>query len=132
MTLERERPSAQVPPCIPAHLQPLELFFNKKHCRRRATRYDQFAAHYLAFVQLASIRLSLRVDKSAFWMILVETATQRVVHKIDDSCVRAIVSRGPVGPVAAYAPDGRGCYSTATSRNVVGAIVTPPKAKGRS
>ena len=28
-----------------------------KHCRRIATRYDKLAANYLAFVQLASIRL---------------------------------------------------------------------------
>jgi putative tryptophan/tyrosine transport system substrate-binding protein len=32
-----------------------------KHCRRVATRYDKLAANYLAFVQLASIRLWLRV-----------------------------------------------------------------------
>src|SRR5262252_7875191 len=31
-----------------------------KHCRRVATRYDKLAANYLAFVQLASIRLWLR------------------------------------------------------------------------
>jgi transposase len=37
--------------------------FNKiKHCRRVATRYDKPAANYLAFVQLASIRLWLRVN----------------------------------------------------------------------
>jgi transposase len=36
----------------------VERFFNKiKHCRRVATRYDKLAANYLAFVQLASIRL---------------------------------------------------------------------------
>jgi transposase len=40
----------------------IERFFNKiKHCRRIATRYDKLAANYLAFVQLASIRLWLRV-----------------------------------------------------------------------
>jgi transposase len=40
----------------------VERFFNKiKHCRRIATRYDKLAANYLAFVQLASIRLWLRV-----------------------------------------------------------------------
>ena len=39
--------------------------FNKiKHCRRVATRYDKLAANYLAFVQLASIRLCLRVNES--------------------------------------------------------------------
>ncbi len=35
-----------------------------KHCRRIATRYDKLAANYLAFVQLASIRLWLRVNES--------------------------------------------------------------------
>jgi transposase len=40
----------------------VERFFNKiKQCRRIATRYDQLAANYLAFIQLASIRLWLRV-----------------------------------------------------------------------
>jgi transposase len=44
----------------------VERFFNKiKHCRRVGTRYDRLAANYLAFVQLASIRLWLRVNESA-------------------------------------------------------------------
>jgi transposase len=44
----------------------VERFFNKiKQCRRVATRYDKFAANYLAFIQLASIRLWLRADESA-------------------------------------------------------------------
>jgi transposase len=51
-------------------LQPLSLprnrverFFNRiKQCRRVATRYDRLAANYLAFVQLASIRLWLRLN----------------------------------------------------------------------
>ena len=43
----------------------VERFFDKiKHCRRVATRYDKLAANYLAFVQLASIRLWLRVNES--------------------------------------------------------------------
>jgi transposase len=43
----------------------IERFFNKiKHCRRVATRYDKLAANYLAFIQLASIRLWLRVNES--------------------------------------------------------------------
>jgi transposase len=43
----------------------VERFFNKiKHCRRVATRYDKLAANYLAFIQLASIRLWLRIDES--------------------------------------------------------------------
>src|SRR3954470_13297986 len=46
----------------------VERFFNKiKHCRRVATRYDKLAANYLAFVQLASIRLWLSVNESASW-----------------------------------------------------------------
>src|SRR6185295_3722744 len=41
----------------------VERFFNKiKHYRRFATRYDKLAANYLAFIQLASIRLWLRVN----------------------------------------------------------------------
>ena len=44
----------------------VERFFNKiKHRRRVATRYDKLAANYLAFVQLAAIRLWLRVNESA-------------------------------------------------------------------
>jgi hypothetical protein len=40
-------------------------FLNKiKQCRRVATRYDKLAANYLAFIQLASIRLGLRVNES--------------------------------------------------------------------
>jgi transposase len=43
----------------------IERFFNKiKQCRRVATRYDKLAANYLAFIQLASIRLWLRVNES--------------------------------------------------------------------
>ena len=43
----------------------VERFFNKiKHCRRVATRYDKLAVNYLAFIQLASIRLWLRVNES--------------------------------------------------------------------
>jgi hypothetical protein len=39
----------------------VERFFNRiKQCRRMATRCDTLAANYLAFVQLASIRLWLR------------------------------------------------------------------------
>jgi transposase len=43
----------------------VERFFNKiKHCRRVATRYDKLSANYLAFIQLASIRLRLRINES--------------------------------------------------------------------
>jgi transposase len=44
----------------------VERFFNRiKQCRRVAMRYDRLAANYLAFVQLASIRLWLRLNESA-------------------------------------------------------------------
>ena len=43
----------------------VERLFNKiKQCRRIATRYDKLAANYLAFIQLASIRLWLRANES--------------------------------------------------------------------
>ncbi len=43
----------------------VERFFNRiKLCRRVATRYDKLAANYLAFVQLGSTRLWLRVNES--------------------------------------------------------------------
>ena len=46
-------------PCRARNL--VERFFNKiKQCQRVATRYDKLAANYLAFIQLASIRLWLR------------------------------------------------------------------------
>jgi hypothetical protein len=50
------------PVCFSRHLYRTrnlgERFFNKiKQCRRVATRYDKLAANYLAFIQLASIRL---------------------------------------------------------------------------
>jgi len=35
------------------------------HREWTATRYDKLAGNYLAFIQLASIRLWLRVDESA-------------------------------------------------------------------
>src|SRR5262245_39248117 len=42
----------------------VERFFTKiKQCRRLATRYDKLAANYLAFIQLAAIRLWLRVNE---------------------------------------------------------------------
>jgi hypothetical protein len=46
----------------------VERFFNPtKQCRRIATQCDRLAANYLAFIQLASIRLWLRVNESAPW-----------------------------------------------------------------
>ena len=56
----------------------VERFFNKiKHCRRVATRYDRLAANYLAFVQLASIRLWLRVNDSRPESLSVRDTTPR-------------------------------------------------------
>ena len=56
------RSNRNEPICFSPHLYRarnlVERFFNKiKQCRRVATRYDKLAANYLAFVQLASIRL---------------------------------------------------------------------------
>jgi transposase len=46
----------------------IERFCNKiKQYRRVATRHDKFAATYLAFIQLASIRLWLRVNEPTPW-----------------------------------------------------------------
>jgi transposase len=63
------RSNRNEPICFSPHLYRarnlVERFFNKiKQCRRVATRYDKLAANYLAFVQLASIRLWLRINES--------------------------------------------------------------------
>jgi len=48
-----------------ATVQMIDTSINKiKQCRRVATRYDKLAANYLAFIQLASIRLWLRINES--------------------------------------------------------------------
>jgi transposase len=45
----------------------VERFFNKiKQCRRVATRYDKLAANYLAFIQLASIRLRTLIRATGY------------------------------------------------------------------
>jgi transposase len=42
-----------------------ERFFNKlKQFRRIATRYDKLGATFLAFIQLAAVRISLRSIES--------------------------------------------------------------------
>jgi transposase len=44
----------------------VERFFNKlKQFRRIATRYDKLGASFLAFLQLAAVRISLRLIESA-------------------------------------------------------------------
>ena len=43
----------------------VERFFNKlKQFRRIATRYDKLGASFLAFIQLAAVRISLRSIES--------------------------------------------------------------------
>jgi transposase len=45
----------------------IERFFCKlKHFRRVATRYDKLAGNFLAMVQLASMRLWLRIERLSF------------------------------------------------------------------
>jgi hypothetical protein len=64
----------------------VERFFNKiKHCRRIATRYDKLAANYLAFVQLASIRLWLRVNESASWAVI--AGLDPAIHPFRKNCI---------------------------------------------
>ncbi len=63
------RRNRKEPICFSPHLYRarnlVERFFNKiKQCRRVATRYDKLASNYLAFIQLASVRLWLRVNES--------------------------------------------------------------------
>jgi transposase len=58
------------PICFSRHLYRarnlVERFFNKiEQCRQVATRYHKLAANYLAFIQLASIGLWLRVNEFA-------------------------------------------------------------------
>jgi transposase len=62
------RSNRNEPICFSPHLyrarNQVERFFNRiKQCRRTATRYDKLAANYLAFIQLASIRLWLRFNE---------------------------------------------------------------------
>src|ERR1700758_790141 len=60
----RGRPGARLRRVCGAPRSLVERFFNKiEHCRRVATRYDKLAANYLAFIQLAAIRLWLRVNE---------------------------------------------------------------------
>src|SRR2546421_9253739 len=50
---------------LPDSFGPYTNCYNRfVHWRRVATRYDKLAANYLAFIQLASIRLWLRVNES--------------------------------------------------------------------
>jgi len=63
-TVQSQRTDLLQPASLPRPQLGQALFNKIKHRRRVATRYDKLAANYLAFVQLASIRLWLRVNES--------------------------------------------------------------------
>jgi transposase len=62
----RPKRNRKDPICFSPYLyRALNLVLNMiKQCRRVATRYDKLAANYLAFVNLASIRIWLRANES--------------------------------------------------------------------
>jgi transposase len=65
----------------------VERFFNKiKHYRSVATRYDRLAANYLAFIQLPSIKVWLRVNESAPWSALPTRASRPIQALAPTSC----------------------------------------------
>jgi transposase len=64
-TMQPHRAYLLQPVSLPRSELGRALLQQVKHCRRVATRYDKLAANYLAFVQLASIRLWLRANESA-------------------------------------------------------------------
>ena len=69
----------------------VERFFNRiKQCRRVATRYDKLAVNYLAFVQLASIRLWLRVSESAPLAHQPQLTLLPIWHEFPRSLVRSL------------------------------------------
>ena len=67
LRLSRRRPGERhhVPYPYRARNRVERLFIRIEQGRRVASRYDKLAVNYLAFVQLASIRLWLRVNESA-------------------------------------------------------------------
>jgi hypothetical protein len=65
-----------------------------KQCRRVATRYDKLAANYLAFIQLASIRLGLRVnDSTPYTAAVVEGPTEHGSASWHDRSLAALTTR---------------------------------------
>src|ERR1700720_3146119 len=67
----------------------VERFFNRiKQCRRVATRYDRLAANYLAFVQLASIRI---------WLRLMSPRPSSTIQQTIESWPRQITLCGTLG-----------------------------------
>ena len=78
----------------------VERFFNKiKQCRRVATRYDKLAANYLAFIQLAAMRLWLRVDEYALRASCLARQGNADVSTADGPAVRPRLVQSP-------SPDG--------------------------
>ena len=65
MRRNRRDPICFSPYLYRAHNQVERFFDSIKQCHRVATRYDRLAANYLAFAQVASIRLRLRLNESA-------------------------------------------------------------------
>jgi hypothetical protein len=94
------RSNRREPICFSPHLYRarnlVERFFNKiKQCRRVAMRYDKLAANYLAFIQLASIRLWLRFNEYTPFRINPKIGNQQFAHAAivrDDECA-------PVSPL---------------------------------
>jgi transposase len=61
---ERERDPICFSPFLYRARNRIERFFNRiKQCRRIATRYDNLAESFLAFVKLAAIRLWVRANE---------------------------------------------------------------------
>jgi transposase len=61
----------------------VERFFNNiRQCRRVATCYDKLAANYLAFIQLAPIRLWLRISESTPQPRSAEATARRVAENL--------------------------------------------------
>jgi hypothetical protein len=52
-----------------AAVQMIDTSLVRVQCRRFATRYDKLAANYLALAKLASIRIWLRANESASWLV---------------------------------------------------------------
>jgi hypothetical protein len=66
-----QRPSTPDPGSDEVVRNQIERFFNKlKQFRRIATRYDKLGANFLAFLQLAAVRISLRLIKSTPSLVL--------------------------------------------------------------
>src|SRR5438046_10469244 len=65
----------------------VERFFNRiKQRRRVATRYGKLAVNLLAFVQLASIRLWLRINESAPQSHPVLRRDRSIRRSLDPEC----------------------------------------------